>query len=76
MTRSMVEVTRDGTRQEQLRMLSLVIAERIDNGGDSHSMAQLSRQYRETLRELAELESDDDNSDPIAGIIASRVEKG
>ena len=68
----MVEITRDGTRIEQLKALALVIAERIDNGGDSHSMAQLSRQYRETLKEISELESDDDNSDPIAGILASR----
>ena len=68
----MVEITRDGTRIEQLKALALVIAERIDNGGDSHSMAQLSRQYRETLKEISELESDDDNSGPIAGILASR----
>ena len=68
----MVEITSNGTRIEQLKTLALVIAERIDNGGDSHSMAQLSRQYRETLKEIAELESDDDNSDPIAGILASR----
>lgn len=72
MTLNMVEITRDGTRIEQLKALALVIAERIDNGGDSHSMAQLSRQYRETLKEISELESDDDNSDPIAGILASR----
>lgn len=68
----MVEITTNGTRLEQLKALALVIAERIDNGGDSHSMAQLSRQYRETLREISELENDDDNSDPIAGILASR----
>lgn len=72
MTLNMVEITRDGTRIEQLKALALVIAARIDDGGDSHSMAQLSRQYRETLKEISELESDDDNSDPIAGILASR----
>lgn len=72
MARSMVEITSNGTRIEQLKALALVLAERIDNGGDSHSMAQLSRQYRETLKEIAELDSDDDNSDPIAGILASR----
>lgn len=68
----MVEITRDGTRIEQLKALSLVLAARIDDGGDSHSMAQLSRQYRETLREISELENDDDSSDPIAAILASR----
>lgn len=72
MARSMVEITTNGTRLEQLKALALVIAARIDDGEDSHSMAQLSRQYRETLKEISELESDDDNSDPIAAILASR----
>lgn len=68
----MVDVTRSGTRLEQLKTLALVIAESIDAGDESHSMAQLARQYRETIREIAELEGDNDNSDPIAGILASR----
>ena len=68
----MVDVTRSGTRLEQLKTLALVIAESIDAGDESHSMAQLARQYRETIREIAEVEGDNDNSDPIAGILASR----
>lgn len=67
---SMYEVTSDGTRLEQLRNLALVLASQIDAGGDGHSMAQLVRQYRETLREIAELEDGDDGADEIAGIIA------
>lgn len=66
----MADVTRDGTHLEQLKSLALVIAESIDNGDESHSMAQLARQYRETIREIAELEGDDDD-DEIARIIAS-----
>ena len=57
----MVDVTRDGTRLEQLRALALVIAESIDMGDESHSMAQLARQYRETVREIAELEGEADD---------------
>lgn len=68
----MASVTCDGTRLEQLKTLALVIAEHIDCGDDTHSMAQLARQYRETIREIAELEGDDDNSDTIAQLIAKR----
>ena len=68
--RSMYEVTENGTRIDQLKNLALVLASCIDRGDDEHSMAQLVRQYRETLREIAELENDDDGGDEIAGIIA------
>ncbi len=67
----MASVTCDGSRLEQLKTLALVIAEQIDAGDESHSMAQLARQYRETIREIAELEGDEDD-DEIARIIASR----
>ena len=70
MSTSMVSVTRHGTRLEQLKALALVIAEQIDAGDESHSMAQLARQYRETLREITELEGEDDDGDAIAQIIA------
>ena len=70
MPTSMVSITKNGTRLEQLKALALVIAEQIDAGDESHSMAQLARQYRETLREITELEMDDDDGDAIAQIIA------
>ena len=71
----MEEVTRDGTRLEQLKALALVIAESIDEGDESHSMAQLARQYRETIREIAELE-DDDDGDEINAILNARAGSG
>ena len=66
----MVEVTKDGTRLEQLRTLALVIADTIDMGDEGHSMAQLARQYRETIREIAELEAESDDGDIISRLIA------
>lgn len=69
---SMREVTENGTRLDQLRNLALVLASDIDTGGDGHSMAQLVRQYRETIREIAELEGDGGDIDEIAAIIARR----
>lgn len=67
---TMISVTEDGTRLEQLRALALVIAESIDAGDESHSMAQLARQYRETIREIAELEAENDDGDIISKLIA------
>ena len=67
----MIEVTYGGTRLEQLRALAMVIAESIDGGDESHSMAQLARQYRETIREIAELEAEQDDGDVISKLMAS-----
>lgn len=72
----MASVTCDGTRLEQLKTLALVIAESIDEGDESHSMAQLARQYRETIREIAELEGEDDGGDAIAQLISKRNADG
>ena len=73
---SMVDATRNGDRLEQLKTLALVIAAQIDDGDDTHSMAQLARQYRETIKEIAELEGEDDGGDAIAGILASHAPIG
>lgn len=59
----MVEVTRDGTRLDQLKQLALELAAQIDSPDDNHSMAQLARQYRETIAEIAFLEGDDADDD-------------
>lgn len=59
----MVEVTRDGTRLDQLRQLALELAAQIDSPDDNHSMAQLARQYRETIAEISFLEGDDVEDD-------------
>lgn len=69
--RSMVEVTNDGTRLEQLKALALVIAADIDAGDEGHSMAQLARQYRETIREIAEIEDGTEPADEIALLISA-----
>ena len=59
----MVEVTRDGTRLDQLKQLALELAAQIDNPDDNHSMSQLARQYRETIAEIDYLEGDDADDD-------------
>jgi len=64
---NMVQVTRDGTRLEQLKQLALELAEQIDSPDDNHSMAQLARQYRETIAEIDFLDGDeaDDELDAL-----------
>ena len=70
----MVDVTQNGSRLEQLKTLALVIAGSIDEGDESHSMAQLARQYRETIREIAELEAESDDDDIISKLVNGSVE--
>lgn len=72
----MVEVTRSGTRLEQLKQLALELAAQIDSPDDKHSMAQLARQYRETIREIEEIEGRNEDGDDIDAIIDSRSAAG
>lgn len=60
---NMVDVTRNGTRLEQLKQLAIELAAQIDSPDDNHSMAQLARQYRETIAEISFLEGDDVEDD-------------
>ena len=68
----MREVTESGTRLDQLRNLALVLDAHIDAADDERSVAQLVRQYRETIKEISELEGDDGDIDEIAAILARR----
>lgn len=58
-------------RIDKLKALEVELRTAMD-GADSKSLAQLARQYRETLREIDELEKDDDGLDEIARILANR----
>lgn len=55
-------------RLESLRELKLILADSLRDPDETHSLAQIARQYRETLKEIAELE-DDVGDDEIASII-------
>lgn len=52
--------TKTGTRLECLRVLADTLARRIDKCDSDAVLAQLARQYRETQREIAELEPQND----------------
>lgn len=57
-----------GGRADQLRVLASILAANIDTCDDQHLLAQLSRQYRETIRELATIEPSN-SSGTVEGIL-------
>lgn len=59
------------TRLEKLKVLEADLRAALDDA-DFHNTAQLARQYRETLREIEQLEKDTDEIDEIAAILARR----
>lgn len=77
---TMQEAAEHGTRLEQLRELLIRIGGKIDEcmgNNDAGNMASLSRQYRETLKEITELEKDGgEPNDPIAAITSRRESAG
>ena len=66
----MIEVV-NSARIDQLKALLAVLAETIDRGPGARDVAQLSRQYRETLKEIEELEAQVDKDDEIDEIVRS-----
>ena len=75
---SMQAAAMSGTRLEQLRGLLARLGRAIDDCGATGdgNMATLARQYRETLREISELEGDGEENDPIAAIASRRSSEG
>lgn len=65
-----------GSRVEQLRELLLILAKEIDDGPGARDMASLARQYRETLKEIEEIEGANDDTDEIAKLLSGDGESG
>ena len=64
------------TRLDQLIALRDTLAEAIDSCNSMRDLAALSRQYRETIREIEEIGGEHDNDDEIGSILASRDADG
>lgn len=58
-------------RIDKLKSLEAELRAALDEA-DPRSMAPLAKQYRETIREIEELEKDGDELDEIARILANR----
>lgn len=65
-----------GTRLEQLKQLAKVLASGIDACEDCRALPQLTKQYRETIREIEEIEGAKDDTDEIGAILAQREHDG
>lgn len=64
------------TRAEQLRELLQILAKEIDDGPGARDMASLVKQYRETLKELEEIEGLDGKEDEISQLLSKRESDG
>jgi hypothetical protein len=72
----LTEIVNKGTRLEQLKELLRILADEIDARPGARDLAQLSRQYRETLKEIEEIEGAEQNDDDISEILSERAAAG
>ncbi len=79
--KKMASVAKNGSRLEQLKNLARVLAQTIDDASsdpvDGHKqVAQLAKQYRETIKEIEDIEGVKEDDDDIGEIIAKRKAEG
>lgn len=72
----MMQAVTESSRVEQLRELLLILAKEIDDGPGARDMASLARQYRETLKEIEEIEGATDDTDEIAKLLSGDGKSG
>lgn len=72
----MKTVTANGSRLEQLQSLANVLAASIDSCKDCRALPALTKQYRETIREIEEIEGAKDDDDEIGKILTERESSG
>ena len=74
--RKLATATRSGSRLDKLKTLAGILAKQIDHPGEKDNVASLARQFRETIREIEEIEGGTDDGDEIAEILAGREADG
>ena len=57
------------TRLEKLKKLEIMLQAKLDTA-DTRSLAGIAKQYRETIKEIEEIEGVDNGEDEIAKILA------
>lgn len=63
-------------RIEQLEKLRDKLAQAIDSCESMRDLAALSKQYRETIKEISELKGVGEDDDEIGNILSSRIADG
>lgn len=79
--KKMATVASNGNRLEQLENLALILAKQIDlclegDGDGAKNMPQLSKQYRETIKEIEEIRGMEEDDDEIGEILSGRKADG
>ena len=72
----MKSVTARGDRLKQLKELARVLAESIDSCLDPKALPPLAKQYRDTIREIEEMEGAPSDDDEVGAILAQRQQDG
>lgn len=72
----MKSITARGSRLEQLKNLARILAQNIDDCEDVRALPQLAKQYRDTIREIEEIEGAGSDGDEISEILAQRQADG
>lgn len=65
----MMQTVVERPRLDQLKELLLILAKEIDDGPGARDMASLVKQYRETVKEIEELEGNEPKEDEIAKLL-------
>ena len=73
---TMKSITARGNRLEQLKQLARVLATNIDDCEDPKNLPQLAKQYRETIREIEEIEGANNHGDEVSDILGERAADG
>ena len=73
---NMQDIVNKASRLEQLKALMAVLAKAIDEEPGARDLAQLSRQYRETLKDIEEIEGSGEADDEIGEILSERKASG
>lgn len=79
--RSIVSVTKRGTRLQQLETLAEILARQMDECEKGvqdapRLLPQLAKQYRETIREIEEIRGMEGEDDEIGEILSERKADG
>ena len=72
----MKSATARNDRLVQLKERAKVLAGRIDSGNDPKALPPLAKQYRETIREIEEIEGANNHGDEVSDILGERAADG
>ncbi len=76
MSKKMITVTKNGSQLEKLENLSELLAKQIDKAIENEEkcgpIAKLSKEYRETVKQIADIKGDDYGETEIDRIIAKK----